>query len=271
MSLFAVDPAKCQRDGVCVDECPRFLVEMEDQDSVPTPIEGADQLCINCGHCVAVCPRGALSLKTMTPDDCPSVRADLLPSAEQVDHFLRTRRSIRTFEDRVVPREVIARLIDVARYAPSGSNRQPVEWLVVYDSQEVRRLARLVEEWLRHTTREQPQSSTPSYASTLARASEKRLDLTCRGAPHVVLAHAPKGLEANGVIALTYLELAAYSLGVGACWAGFLNGAAQNWPPMQEALGLPRGHVSCGALLVGYPTYRYRRVPLRNEPRIAWR
>ncbi|MCL5025591.1 MAG: nitroreductase family protein [Chloroflexi bacterium] len=265
MSLFLVDREKCLRDGVCVDECPRFIIEMKDEDSYPVPIHGADELCINCGHCVTVCPSGALSLKTMTPESCPTVRADLLPTAEQVDHLLRSRRSIRAFEDRTVPREVLAGLIDIARYAPSGSNRQPVEWLVIYEPRDVRRLARLVEDWMRDG------SGAGSYASSLARATEKGLDLICRGAPHVVIAHTPKGQESNGVIALTYLELAAYSLGLGTCWGGFINNAANNWPPLRQALALPEGRASCGAMLLGYPRHKYQRVPLRNEARITWR
>jgi nitroreductase len=33
-------------------------------------------------------------------------------------------------------------------------------------------------------------------------------------------------------IALTYLELATYSLGLGACWAGYFSAAAAFYPPM---------------------------------------
>ena len=72
-------------------------------------------------------------------------------------------------------------------------------------------------------------------------------------------------------IALAYLELAAPSFGLGACWAGYFNAAANFWPPMQDALDLPEEHISFGAMMVGYPKFEYQRLPLRNEARILWR
>jgi nitroreductase/Pyruvate/2-oxoacid:ferredoxin oxidoreductase delta subunit len=263
MSLFVVDPEKCALDGVCVDECPAYIIQLADSDAVPSPIDGADELCINCGHCVAFCPHGALTLKTMSPADCAEVQPDLLPSAPSLEHLMRARRSVRTFLDKPVPREVLERLVDVARYAPTGSNRQPVEWTVVHDSGVVRHLAALVVEW----QRQQPNEAAHR---ALDRAAERGLDRICRGAPHVVVAHARRGEEANGVIAMSFLELAAYTLGLGACWGGYLNGAANSLPSVRQALGLPDDHVSCGVMLIGYPKYEYRRLPLRNKAKIAW-
>ena len=92
--------------------------------------------------------------------------------------------------------------------------------------------------------------------------------------PHVVVAHSQKqerSAPAAGTIALAHLELAAPSFGLGACWAGYFNAAANLWPPMLEALNLPEGHVSFGAMMVGYPKYKYQRLPLRNEAKIIWR
>lgn len=265
MSLFVVDHEKCLQDGVCVDACPRFLVEMKSDGSFPMPMEGADIYCSNCGHCVAVCPVGALSLRMMPPEHCSDVHPDLLPSSTQVEHLLKTRRSIRSFAKRPVPRDVLGRLLDIARYAPSGSNRQPVEWIVVYNTEEVRKLGGMVLDWVR----QQPLSR--DYERSVAVAAEKGLDLVCRNSPHLVVAHAPKGRETDGVIALTYLELAAHSMGLGACWAGFVNRAFNGSLALKEALGIPDGRVSCGVILLGYPAHRYYRVPVRDAVRVVWR
>lgn len=72
-------------------------------------------------------------------------------------------------------------------------------------------------------------------------------------------------------IALTYLELAATSMGLGTCWAGYFNVAATSFPPMQEALALPPGHQAFGSMMVGCPKFSYHRLPLRNPPAISWR
>jgi len=265
MSLFIVDQDLCLRDGICVAECPSFLIECQTADAYPSPIDGAEALCIDCGHCVTVCPTGALSHRAMSPDDCPKVLADLLPSAPQIEHLFRARRSIRTFESRPVPRDLLARLIDVGRYAPTGSNRQTVEWLVVYERDEVARLARIVESSM-HSP-----STSPGEARRLAIAKGRGLDRICRGAPHLVVAHTPRGHEGNGVIALSFLEAAAYAFDLGACWGGYFTGALNSWPSLREALAFPDDRVAAGTMLVGYPTYRYDRIPLRKEARVTWR
>jgi nitroreductase len=72
-------------------------------------------------------------------------------------------------------------------------------------------------------------------------------------------------------IALTYLELAATSMGLGGCWAGYFNAAATLFPPMMKALGLPEGHQCYGAMMVGYSKFNYHRLPTRNTPEILWR
>jgi nitroreductase len=100
------------------------------------------------------------------------------------------------------------------------------------------------------------------------------LDPSCRHAPHLVVAHAAKeDVTAPGActIALAYLELAAPSLGLGACWAGYLHMAALRHAPLQEALALPEGQAFHGAMMVGEPRYRYARLPERRAPEIAWR
>jgi len=115
-----IDREKCKRDGICAETCPMGLIEQENDASFPIPEDDAENLCVECGHCVAVCPHGALSLKPITPEQCPPVRREWLLSPEQAEHFLRSRRSIRAYKDKPVDKELITRLIEIARCAPFG-------------------------------------------------------------------------------------------------------------------------------------------------------
>ena len=274
MSLFTVDEEKCRRDGACVAECPMGIIRLKSRESVPTPTRNATDLCINCGHCMAVCPHGALSLATMNPEQCPPVQKESLLNEVQVEHFLRARRSIRAYENKAVNRKVLARLIDIARFAPSGHNLQPVRWLVIYDSKEVHRMAGLVIDWMRYMLKEEPLIAKSRHMDIIVAAWKAGIDAVCRGAPHLVVAHSSTDdltAPTACTIALTYLELAVPSFGLGACWAGFFKAAATVWPPLHNSLGLPEGHGCHGAMMVGYPKYRYHRLPLRNDACIRWR
>jgi len=272
MPLFVVDPARCKADGICVAECPTRIIELTPGDATPRVPAEVEEFCRNCGHCVAVCPHGAASITGMAPEQLPRIRPDWLPGRDQVTHFLRARRSIRTYTPQAVDREALARLIDVARFAPSASNRQPVRWVIVYEGAEVRRLAGLTVDWLRATCASQP----PAAQRNLRRfidGWDTGLDMVCRGAPHLLVACAPVDYTwaaADCAIALTYLELAAPPFGLGACWAGILTNAARQWQPVREALALPANLAVFGAMLIGYPRYRYDRLPERNAARIVW-
>ncbi|MDO8785795.1 MAG: nitroreductase family protein [Syntrophales bacterium] len=273
MSIFVVDENKCTHDGACVSECPIRIIELKDENSVPTLLDGADELCVKCGHCVAVCASGALSHTAMTPEQCTPVRREWLLNPEHTEHFLRARRSVRTYKDHPVERDLLAKLIDIARFAPSGHNLQPVNWLVVYDRDKVRSLAGLVVDWMRHLMNEDPLTAKARHMDLIVGLWETGIDAVCRSAPHLIIAHAPEDegtAPAACTIAMTYLDLAAPSFGLGSCWAGFFNAAAYLWPPLRQALGLPERHISFGTIMVGYPKYAYHRLPIRNEARITW-
>ena len=274
MNIVTIDPEKCQHDGICVAECPARLLELKPGDAVPVAIPEADELCIRCGHCVAVCPTGALTHKNLSPEACLPVRKELALGPEQVEHFLRSRRSIRTYKKAPVDKDTLSKVIDIARFAPSGHNSQPVCWLVIQERKEVLRMAGMVIDWMRYVQKEHPAMAQTFHMDRAITAWEAKMDPICRNAPHIVVAYGAKAnmaAQTACVIALTYLELAAPAFGLGACWAGYFNAAATSWPPLQSALALPENHAGYGAMMIGYPKFAYHRLPARKDANISWR
>jgi len=220
MSLLTVDQEKCKRDGICTEVCPAGIIEFIDKDAYPTLVDGGDKLCIRCGHCVAVCPHSAMSHAIMKPEECQSVNEDWLFGPEQVEHFLRYRRSIRNYKKEQVEREVLTKLINIARFAPSGHNLQPVKWLVIYERDEVQRMAGFVIDWMRHLIKEDSPLVAAMHLNLVVSFWEGGNDPICRNAPHVIVTHAHKddGTAPTAcTIALTYLELAASFFDLRAC------------------------------------------------------
>lgn len=176
--------------------------------------------------------------------------------------------------NRPVEREVLASLLETASYAPSGHNSQPVHWLVIEDRSEVRRLTALVIDWMRDAIVRNPEIAGPFHFDRVVAAQERGRDRVLRDAPHLIVAHGDASLRASQpacIIALTHLELASTARGLGVCWAGYFNTAANLYPPLMDALELPPGHQTFGALMIGHRKYRYVRVPVRNQPRVTWR
>jgi nitroreductase/NAD-dependent dihydropyrimidine dehydrogenase PreA subunit len=273
MPPFVVDRETCQRDGLCVAECPARIIRLDATDEVPVPEPDFSTYCIACGHCVAVCPTGAFKLNWLSPAQCPPIVKDLELTREQAEQFLRSRRSIRTFREKTVERGKLAKLLEMACYAPSAKNIQPWHWTVVQSPAEVRRLAGLVIDYMREFTAQKPKVAALLSFTRVVAAWDMGLERVCRGAPHVIVAHADKnwgfGAE-DTALALSYLELYAPVLGLGTCWAGYFYSAVNAYPPLFEALKLPAKHKAFGAMMVGYPTFRYPRLAPRKPPKVDW-
>jgi len=281
LDLFEVDQGKCQRDGLCVAVCPKGIIELKDESPVPNPIAGALKLCMDCGHCVAICPHGALSHRAMTPEQCPPFVRDMLPGPENVEHLMRARRSIRVYKDKPVEAETLTKLLNVASFAPTWANTQKIKWVVVNGKEKVERIAGLAVDWMRDLMKRKDMVDgatvqlSKAYMMRIGKTVEAwdaGFDLNLRGAPALVVAHAPNDYPAANTdcaISLSYLELAASSLGLGSCWAGALWMVTKNCQSLREALGIPEGDANYG-MMIGYSKYRYHRLPLRNDARITW-
>lgn len=264
MSHLSVNRDTCNRDGLCAQECPIHLITL-DAEGWPQAVPQAEDICIRCGHCMAVCPHQALSVGGMDPAAWTRVNHKLNPERDQVVQFLKSRRSVRLYKDEPVDRETLAQVLDVTRWSPTGINIQPVNWLV-YDSPEgVRRLAGMLAEHLRAI----------EFFPQMVAAWDAGKDAILRSAPCVIIAHAwaENGRHAADCIAATTtLDLAARAFGLGGCWAGILMMAARagNEPLLAE-LALPEGHAVFAAMMLGKPKHRYALIPERKPIQVEWR
>lgn len=272
METTLVDEALCTRCGTCSAVCPSAIVGTADEDTLPGVPEEKAGMCIACGHCEAFCPTQALTLNVRPEEkaDVPAGAGTLSPGDLGV--YLQKRRSVRRYTDEPVPGETILAVLDVVRYAPSGGNGQPVQWIVVHDPAKVRKVAALTIDWMRGLVESRHPMS--GHVPGLIRAWEAGNDVICRGAPHLIVAHIPEGnpvASVDAIIAMTHFDVTAPAFGIGTCWAGFVSMAATSYEPLQEELGIPAGRKFAYAMLFGNPEYVPRNIPRRNPVRVAWR
>lgn len=270
--FFQVDNERCIKDQLCVLECPARILEMGDHG--PVMVEGGVDICIHCGHCVAVCPTEAASLEFLSPADCLVAEENEIVDWRQAEIFLKSRRSIRTYSKKALTRDVLQKALDVASAAPTGSNRQLVKWLVLEKREDVAKVADHVIDWMRHLIDNMPEVASALNMERIVEGYEQGMDRICRQAPHLVFAHTHKEVgvgAADCCTALAYLELILPSLGGGSCWAGYVTFAASQWPPLQDFLGLGKEQVIHGAVMAGVPKFSYPRIPPRNPAVITFR
>jgi len=162
-----------------------------------------------------------------TKDPWGSQNPKGLVPPEALLELIRTRRSIRRYQDRPVPDEMIEQLLEAARWAPSSTNSQPWEFIVVRDP-ELRRL--IGEHSVYFFVRQQHVGQAPVVivlCSRLVRTPFYREDVALASANIMLQAHA---------------------LGLGTCWIGAIDKKA-----IARLVNLPAGHQVLGLLTVGFP------------------
>ena len=264
MSLITVNEDKCIKCGLCIKECPTFVLKMGQKG--PEAIS-ADS-CIACGHCTAVCPKEAIdNIKSPLASQINSKDFPKLDAAE-AEHFLRSRRSIRTYKEESVSKEELTKLVNIARLAPTGSNAQGVSFVAILDT-------KIVKEALEETIKWMETSQLKDRFKGLTNAyREFGVDGIFRGAPNLVLTTADKDFSRgreNSIFSLAYLELYAPSLGLGSCWAGLFEVCALlPDSPMLKLFNIPEGKRITGAVMVGYPKYSFNRLVDRNPLEVTF-
>ena len=274
MFTIEVDKKICKGDGKCVEICPIGILKMNEKTKVPEFVQGGADICINCGHCFAFCPTGAIKLSTMDAGNSLRLDYSKLPDKEQVELFLKGRRSIRTYKDEPVSKETIEKLLDIARYAPSGINRQPVNWVVIIGKEKVHELGCLISKWMDGLVKAKSPIAESLHFDRLVEPWNKGEDRICRSAPCIVTAYGLKDdplVPQSCTIAGEYLELAAFGLGLGACWAGYVSMAINMSEEVRKFAGISSRAIAGASMMIGYAKYRYSRIPSRNAAHIIWK
>jgi nitroreductase/ferredoxin len=271
MTTILVDKDLCTRCGICSDVCTMGIVTPADENTLPVVNDTAAGMCIQCGHCEVTCPSQALILNIRPEEKVTLPVGAGTISPENMAYYLMKRRSVRHFTKDPVPKKKILEVLDVARYAASGGNGQPVEWIVVDNPDKVRKIAGLTIEWMK--TLQNTNHPMSNYVPKLIAGWERGYDVVCRGAPHLLFAHIPEGnpmASVDAIIALTYFDVAAPAFGIGTCWAGFLAMAAMSYEPLQKELGIPTGRKSAYAMMFGHPKYQLYGIPRRKPLEVKW-
>jgi coenzyme F420-0:L-glutamate ligase/coenzyme F420-1:gamma-L-glutamate ligase len=150
-------------------------------------------------------------------------------TANDVLSAIRTRRSIRRYLNSAVPREMIATILDAARWAPSAHNRQPWRFAVIQSAEKKHMLASAMGQKLRADLERDgmaqeliEKDTTRSYSRITAAPVVIVVCVTMRDMDtysDVRRTHAEHLMASQSVAMATQnILLTAHSLGLGACW-----------------------------------------------------
>jgi len=266
---FTVNQEFCIQCGACIDDCPFHIIEMAPDYPALNP--NRVHHCIHCQHCLAVCPTGALSILGRRPEDSLPL-PQTLPSSAQMTALIKGRRSIRRFLPEPLTPEEINALIAIVANGPTGKNNRKCLFTVIDDPASMAVLRHETIEGLRRAASTRRLSENLSYFRHVVSAWDQGRDIIFRHAPHLMMVSAPPDLttpDADAIIAMSYFELLAASMGIGTLWNAMIRWAFSAIDvDLYQRLGIPDDHVRGYALLFGRPAVQYHRTVQRDEAMI---
>jgi nitroreductase/NAD-dependent dihydropyrimidine dehydrogenase PreA subunit len=284
-----IDSRLCLKDQLCAKVCPQQVIAQ--QNKVCSPEIRNDTLCISCGHCVAICPTGAIKHEAFPRESVLPIRHEMIPSFEEVIEMLRARRSIRAFENQPVERKHINDIIDGARYAPNAKNYQSTEVIVIQDTlllgkivkstsdfyvRLVRRLQnpfmRRVMLWVARDDVEGALRLLPDF-KMVVNVRKTGQDQILHNAPALLVFHAKKNIsfsDVNANLALHNATLISQALGIGCFYAGYVVAACRRDRRIPQLLNIGKQNQVYGALALGYHKITFDKWPQREALRTVW-
>jgi nitroreductase len=177
------------------------------------------------------------------------------------------RRSVRVYEARPIPRDVLETLIEAGNMAPTGGNVQNWRFVVVESDEFRKKLLALGIPRYRKWMERAPES----LVEMRKEIDEKVSDPLYYDAPAIVFVigwGGTGGLDTPMVC--ENIMLAARSLGIGSCWVYFGQLPLDD-PEIQAALEMKEGEQVYGPILLGYPRAgEFPASPPKKKPVVKW-
>lgn len=159
---------------------------------------------------------------------------------------IQTRRSVRKFENKEVPEELIHKLLEAGMLAPSAMNEQPWHFVVIKDRKTL--------------------SEIPGYSPYASMAKDAPLGILVCGDPSVEKLKLGFWVQ-DCSAAIQNILLAAHALGLGGVWTAAhpLEDRVEGY---RKHLGIPKNIVPLALLVIGYPAQKTQKADRFKKERV---
>lgn len=257
-TIYKIDENKCTKCGLCVKDC------IAAENGILPIINNIDK-CLKCGHCYAVCPAGAVSINGNNPAEEEKI---LSQNPDMILNLIKSRRSIRQYKQENLDKELLNKLKNMLDWVPAGCNYHKLHFSFIDDIEVMNEFRDYTNNKIISILKNKAVKSICDKFGAYADRFINGEDIIFRGAPHLIAVSnsvsAPCPKE-DAVIALSYFELYAQSLGIGTCWCGYAQLCLKAFPELCGYLKIPDGYQAEYVMLFGPKNINYSRIT-RPEP-----
>jgi len=266
---FIVDSSKCLHCGLCEQDCISKIIKLN-SDKIPQISASDENYCLKCQHCLAICPVGAISILGKNPEDSYPCRN--LPDNEQLLNLIQSRRSFRHYKQENLPPEKLQKLKNMLKFIPTGCNSHNLHFSIIEDINVMNRFRNRTNNKLKKILLSTGNSTIIKKFQKHKNAIINGEDVIYRNAPHLIVVSSPVTAPCaneDGIIALSYFELYAQSLGIATCWCGFAQLCIKLFPDLCEFLEIPDNYKPVYAMLFGPTDTKYQRTVQPEDYKIT--
>jgi len=252
-----IDTDACVSCGACTKVCSMGVLEMGEKG----PVLAHREKCIGCTQCTAVCPTRAIhAVKRLNapadqPEPVPTEdygdKKPFVPFEDMARH-VSARRSVRQFTTEVPSHDLLDRVLQATRYAPTACNFRNVKFAMISD---------------------------PEHIKTLREMCMKKYPLpnVLLPSPCLLLVTGPSTCPEDTTIAATTFDLLACSAGLGCTFAGLIRRCIAECEEVRNYLrdvcgvkSIDEGAIT--AMYLGFPAPEagFLRPAVRDPPHIFW-
>lgn len=170
---------------------------------------------------------------------------------------IKTRKSVRAYEKKPIPKNILNAIIDAGNQAPftSMTRAQPWRFAVVQDPEFKQKLLETAFPFWKNAIGGMKEKAPVLYemAMSLYNVLDEPKDVIYYDAPAIVFVIGPAGGGAvSCALACENMMIAAQSFGLGSCYVGF-GAMVKGNPEVVQALELKDDEAIYGPILLGYP------------------
>ena len=261
-STVVVDVQACIGCGACVEDCFPGTMHLN-ADGVAECLVP----CLECGHCVAVCPQDAVRIEGLDMGEVEPCDGAALDPARAL-HAIKARRSIRQFQKRPLSDDVVHAMLEAGRYTPTARNLQGTSFTII--QREMPEFRELLWHEMPNVVRA-VEAEVPAYARKFEgfiQAYEAGKDNLLFNASAFVVISTENMWDAG--LAAANMEIVAAAHGAGVLHGGYMKRILSASPALRDWLGLGDAPVAC-CMLAGYPSVAYRRTAPRKPGKFVVR